>query len=111
MSYYCYMLLCANGGYYTGWTTDPLRRLKQHNAGRGARYTRMNAPTELVYVEEVADHSAALKREAQIKLLKHPKKVSLVNDTSLNILPSLLHASEQESEASTPLPNALNHVN
>ena len=90
MAYYCYMVLCANGGYYTGWTTDPLRRLKQHNAGRGARYTRMNAPSELVYVEEVADHSTALKREVEIKLLKHSKKVALVSDTSRNILSSLL---------------------
>ncbi len=101
MKYYCYMVLCSNGGYYTGWTTDPLRRLKQHNAGRGARYTRMNAPSELVYVEEVADHSTALKREAEIKLLKHPKKVALVSDTSRNILSSLLKRSEDEPEAST----------
>ncbi|HBO34583.1 MAG TPA: hypothetical protein DD636_07595 [Anaerolineaceae bacterium] len=93
------MLLCANGGYYTGWTTDPLRRLKQHNAGRGARYTRMNAPSELVYVEEVADHSAALKREAEIKHLKHPKKAALVSDTSHNILPSLQSTIEEESSS------------
>lgn len=97
MSYYCYMLLCANGSYYTGWTTDPFRRLKQHNAGRGARYTRMNAPSELVYVEEVADHSTALKRELEIKLLKHPKKVALVTDTSRNILSSLRSISEEQS--------------
>lgn len=99
MTYYCYMLLCANGGYYTGWTTDPLRRLKQHNAGRGARYTRMNAPSELVYVEEVADHSAALKREAEIKHLKHPKKAALVSDTSHNILPALQGMIEKESSS------------
>jgi len=96
------MLLCANGGYYTGWTTDPLRRLKQHNAGRGARYTRMNAPSELVYVEEVPDHSAALKREAEIKLLKHPKKAALVTDTSRNILLSLRGTIEEESSGDTP---------
>ena len=96
MSYYCYMLLCANGGYYTGWTTDPFRRLKQHNAGRGARYTRMNAPSELVYVEEVADRSAAQKRELEIKLLKHPKKIALVSDASRNILPSLRSKTEEE---------------
>lgn len=99
MSYYCYMLLCANGGYYTGWTTDPFRRLKQHNAGRGARYTRMNAPSELVYVEEVADRSAAQKRELEIKHLKHPKKIALVSDASRNILQLLL--SEKEETPST----------
>ena len=93
------MLLCANGGYYTGWTTDPLRRLKQHNAGRGARYTRMNAPSELVYVEEVADHSAALKRELEIKRLEHLKKAALVADSSRNILSTLQGMIEEESSS------------
>lgn len=101
MSYYCYMLLCANGGYYTGWTTDPLRRLKQHNAGRGARYTRMNAPSELVYVEEVSDLSTALKREREIKRFEHPKKAALVSDTTRNIVRSLLSVCEDESPEST----------
>lgn len=100
MSYYCYMILCANGGYYTGWTTDPFRRLKQHNAGRGARYTRMNAPSELVYVEEVANRSTALKRELEIKRLDHLKKVALVTDTSRNILPTL-RGDNQPSEPSS----------
>ncbi len=99
MTYYCYMLLCANGGYYTGWTTDPLRRLKQHNAGRGARYTRMNAPSELVYVEEVADHSTALKRELEIKRLEHLKKAALVADSSRNILSTLQGMIEEESSS------------
>jgi putative endonuclease len=93
------MLLCANGGYYTGWTTDPLRRLKQHNAGRGARYTRMNAPSELVYVEEVADHSTALKRELEIKRLEHLKKAALVADSSRNILSTLQGMIEEESSS------------
>lgn len=77
MSYYCYMVRCANEAFYTGWTTDPQRRVLQHNAGRGARYTRMHGPVELVYVEEVEDHSAALKREAQIKRYSHQKKAKM----------------------------------
>ena len=60
------MLECANGKYYTGWSTDPFRRLTQHNSGLGARYTRMNGPSRLVYVEEVPDHSTALKHEMEI---------------------------------------------
>ena len=100
MAFYCYMLLCANGGYYTGWTTDPLRRLKQHNAGRGARYTRMNGPSELVYVEEVADHSTALKREAEIKLLKHHKKAALCADETLNLLSTMLNVSQPSEPGS-----------
>ena len=90
MPYYCYMLECANGRYYTGWSTDPFRRLKQHNAGSGAKYTRMNGPCRLVYVEEVPDHSAALKREIRIKQFSHPKKEALVADSLRNKLPELL---------------------
>lgn len=90
MPYYCYMLECANGRYYTGWSTDPFRRLKQHNAGLGAKYTRMHGPSTLVYVEEMPDHSTALKREIRIKRLKHPQKEALVSDTSRNKLPELL---------------------
>jgi len=77
-AYYCYMVRCANDAFYTGWTTDPLRRLAEHNAGRGARYTRMNGPVELVYVEQVADHISALKREAEIKKIGHACKAVLV---------------------------------
>jgi len=84
MAYYCYMVKCANDAYYTGWTTDPLRRVKEHNAGRGARYTRMHGPVELVYVEEVEDHIAALKREAEIKKLKHGRKVRLASMNELS---------------------------
>jgi putative endonuclease len=83
MAYFCYMVRCANDAYYTGWTTDPVRRVKEHNAGRGARYTRMHGPVELVYVEEVEDHIAALKREAEIKKLGHARKVYLAEGSTL----------------------------
>ena len=83
MAYFCYMVRCANDAYYTGWTTDPIRRAKEHNAGRGARYTKMHGPVDLVYVEEVEDHSAALKREAQIKTYSHARKVKMAEETLL----------------------------
>jgi putative endonuclease len=83
-TYYCYMVRCANGAFYTGWTTDPLRRVAEHNAGRGARYTRMNGPVTLVYVEQVADHSAALKREVQIKKYQHTYKAAMVEANPLS---------------------------
>jgi putative endonuclease len=82
-SYYCYMVRCANGAFYTGWTTDPLRRVAEHNAGRGARYTRMNGPVTLVYVEQVVDHSAAMKREVQIKKYKHAQKAAMAGANPL----------------------------
>ncbi|GAB4484039.1 MAG: GIY-YIG nuclease family protein [Anaerolineales bacterium] len=77
MAFFCYMLECADGSFYTGWTTDPPRRERQHNAGRGARYTRAHRPVKLVYVEEVTDKSAALKRERAIKNLSHAQKARL----------------------------------
>ena len=83
MPYFCYMVRCSNQAFYTGWTTDPLRRVQEHNAGRGARYTKMHGPVELVYVEEVEDHSAALKREAQIKRYTHQRKAGMAEDCVL----------------------------
>lgn len=85
MSYYCYLVECANGAYYTGWTVDPNRRLRQHNAGKGARYTRLYGPVRLVYVEAVPDRKAALKREAEIKKLKHSGKCSLIAQAEQNL--------------------------
>jgi len=82
MSYYCYILECADGTYYTGWSTDPERRLKQHNAGRGARYTRSRGPVRLVFVEEQPDRSTAMKRERAIKRLPRAKKHALAIDYS-----------------------------
>ncbi len=78
MNFYCYILECADGSYYTGWTTDPERRTRQHNRGAGARYTRTRRPVRLVYVEEQSDRSAAMKREAAIKRLGRPAKQRLV---------------------------------
>jgi putative endonuclease len=78
MAYFCYILECSDGSYYTGWSTDPQRRLREHNAGRGARYTRSHRPVQLVYVEQVADLAAALRRERAIKALPRAKKNALV---------------------------------
>ena len=74
MAFYCYILECSDGTYYTGWSTDPERRLREHNSGRGARYTRSRRPVRLVYLEELPDKSAALKRERAIKALSASKK-------------------------------------
>jgi putative endonuclease len=78
MGFYCYILECADGTYYTGWTTDPQRREKQHNAGRGARYTRTHSPVRLVYIEPQENRVAAMKRELAIKRLSHPQKKALI---------------------------------
>ena len=77
---FCYILECADGSYYTGWSTDPQRRLQEHNAGRGSRYTRSHRPVKLVHVEELPDRGAAMKREAAIKALPRAKKEELVRN-------------------------------
>jgi putative endonuclease len=78
MAFYCYILECADGTYYTGWTTDPPRRVRQHNAGRGARYTRTRRPVRLAYVEEQPDRAAAMRREIQIKRMSREAKGKLI---------------------------------
>ena len=84
MPFFCYMVECADGTFYTGWSTDPARREKTHNVGRGAKYTRMRRPVKLIYVEELPDKSSALKRERAIKRLSRKQKEKLV----LSTLPS-----------------------
>lgn len=78
MAFFCYVVECADGSYYTGWSTDPERRVKTHNAGKGAKYTKTRRPVKLVYVEELADKSSALKREFAIKQLTRRQKEKLV---------------------------------
>ncbi len=75
---YTYILLCADGTYYTGWTTDPGRRLRIHNAGRGAKYTRSRLPVELVYLESFETKEAAMSREWHIKHLNRLQKQDLI---------------------------------
>ena len=78
MSCYAYMVRCADGSLYTGWTTDLDRRLAAHYAGRGAKYTASRRPVELVYWEAFESQSAAMVREAAIKRLSRPEKLALI---------------------------------
>ena len=77
-SCYCYILECSDGSFYTGWTLDTERRVKVHNAGRGARYTSSRRPVKLVYVEPQTDRASAMKRERAIKALTRQKKQALI---------------------------------
>jgi len=76
--YFCYIIECDDGSYYTGWSTDPIRRLKEHSAGRGARYKRARRPLRLVYTEHLPDRSTAQRRELRIKRLSHTRKKTLI---------------------------------
>ena len=78
---YCYIVECADGTYYTGWTTDPKRRVATHNKGRGAKYTKMRLPVQLVYVEEQPDLKTAMKREIAIKKMQRARKMKLIGES------------------------------
>ena len=78
MSYFVYMLLCADGSYYLGSTNDVARRFAAHISGKGASYTRSHQPVKIVYTEELTDKSTALRREHELKQLTHVQKQRLI---------------------------------
>ena len=77
MKAFTYMLVCADGTLYTGWTNDLEKRLAAHNAGKGAKYTRSRCPVRLLYYEEFAEKCEAQRRECEIKRLPREKKIAL----------------------------------
>lgn len=82
MSYWVYILQCADDTLYTGITNDVKRRIAAHNDGTGAKYTRGRRPVELLYCEECADKSAALRREIEIKKISKDKKLLLIRSSN-----------------------------
>lgn len=76
--WHVYILRCADGSLYTGIAKDPAKRFSEHNAGRGARYTRSRLPVELVYAESAAGRGSALRREHEIKQLSAADKRELI---------------------------------
>jgi len=77
-NHFVYVLECADGTFYTGYTTDPGRRVREHDAGEGAKYTRGRTPVELRHVERFDSRSAAMSREHEIKRLPRAEKERLV---------------------------------
>lgn len=77
---YAYLVRCADGTLYAGWTTDLSRRVKAHNEGRGAKYTRSRRPVELVYAEPFGTKGEALRREAALKRLSREEKLALIEN-------------------------------
>ncbi|WP_243343264.1 GIY-YIG nuclease family protein [Anaerococcus sp. AGMB09787] len=80
MGHFVYMLRCRDNSLYTGYTTNLDNRVKAHNSGKGAKYTRARRPVKLVFYREVADKSTGLKLEYRIKKLSKAKKEELVKD-------------------------------
>jgi putative endonuclease len=77
MAAFVYLLRCADGTLYCGWSTDPERRLRQHQGGSASRYTRVRRPVELVWFAECDDRSHAMREEARIKRLPAAAKRAL----------------------------------
>ena len=73
-----YILRCADGTLYTGWTNDLEKRMLAHNSGEGAKYTRSRRPVELVYYEEYEAKEEAMSREWHIKRLTRAQKAELI---------------------------------
>lgn len=82
---FVYILKCSDNSLYTGYTNDLEHRLKMHNSGKGAKYTRGRTPVKMVYFEELPDKSSALKREAAIKKLNKTNKLKLILSNSNKI--------------------------
>jgi putative endonuclease len=80
MSHYVYVLRCADDTLYTGYTTDVQRRVAEHDAGEGAKYTRGRTPVELAHVESFESKSDAMSREHEIKQLDRARKERLVGN-------------------------------
>jgi putative endonuclease len=76
---FVYLLRCADGTLYCGWSTDPERRLRQHQAGVASRYTRRRLPVELVYTREFETRSEAMREEIRIKQLPAAQKRRIAN--------------------------------
>lgn len=80
---YTYIVQCSDDTLYTGWTNDLKRRMKAHNDGTGAKYTRNRRPVKLVYWEEFETKEAAMRREWEIKQMNRGEKMKLCGKISL----------------------------
>lgn len=89
MPWFVYILRCADDTLYTGITTEPARRVDEHNTDNalGARYTRSRRPVSLVYSEELDSRSAAAKREAELKKMERQQKLALVSGCKATATP------------------------
>lgn len=77
---YTYIVKCRDNTYYTGWTKDLDRRMKAHNSGTGAKYTRSRRPVRLVYYEAYRTKEEAMQREREIKRMSRKEKEKLIAD-------------------------------
>lgn len=100
-----YMVRCADGSLYSGWTNDLARRLHNHAGGTGARYTRMKGGARLAYARRCADKSEALRREAALKKLSRPEKEALADAWAAEHKITVRLATEEDAQAVVTLYN------
>lgn len=81
MKHYAYIVECADGTYYCGYTNDLEKRIETHNRGKGAKYTKPRLPVVLVYFEEFESKEEAMSREWHLKQLSHAQKQALIKCT------------------------------
>ena len=84
--YYFYCLQCRDRTFYGGFTTDVTKRVATHNQGKGAKYTKVRRPVKLLYFEEFATKSEALKRESWFKKLTRPQKEQFLTERQIKFL-------------------------
>ena len=78
--HFVYIVQCKDHSLYTGYARDVEARIKQHNLGKGAKYTKARRPVVLVYQEMYDTKSEALKREYEIKQLSRKQKLALFKE-------------------------------
>lgn len=83
---YTYMVKCQDGSLYTGWTNHLEKRVQDHNAGKGAKYTKSRRPVTLVYYETYQTKEEAMKRECAIKKMKRKEKLKLVQHSQAVVI-------------------------
>ncbi len=83
MTAYVYIVECADGTLYSGWTNDLEKRIAAHNAGDGAKYTRSRRPVKLRYYETFEEKSKALRRECALKKLTRAEKIALIESGAI----------------------------
>ena len=95
---FTYLVRCADGSLYCGWTNDLEKRVRAHNEGRGAKYTKSRRPVSLVYYEIFETKQEAMKREWQIKQLSRKEKLSLIQKDSFSLIMTGHHGDEGHDE-------------
>ena len=84
---YTYIVRCRDGSLYTGWTNNLEKRIRDHNAGNGAKYTKSRRPVVLAYCEMFETKEEAMRREWEIKQMKRPEKLRMIRQKGCLTLP------------------------